>query len=344
MDLDSKNLPSLGELVLRKRKWRAAARLLAIIGASVTTLFCVDFLWPLFLPADYTNPAIAKFVTSDSFNKNTGVFFESLKKYNNREPGEAIKKPDDFYVVDNSNYCLLISFHYHLIKTESDESAADSINPQYHYDPNISIKIYWPQLAGIIAIIFFEILFTLFLLRKDHKAEIDSEEKILNNYFDIEKYFQKTPTVVESQLGSSDGSSASRQSDYVHTTRIAELRALPAPKLDPKRLIRLLEELNNAHAAACYMATAMLVRAITDHVPPVFGMGNFAEVASNYAGGKSFKGSMQHLQNSLRNIADAHLHTQIRKSESLPTEPQVDFRGDLDVLLGEVVRVLNTSP
>jgi hypothetical protein len=46
------------------------------------------------------------------------------------------------------------------------------------------------------------------------------------------------------------------------------------------------------------------------------------------------------LDRSLRNIADAHLHVQIRTSEVLPTGPQVDFRADLDVLLSEVVRVL----
>ena len=66
----------------------------------------------------------------------------------------------------------------------------------------------------------------------------------------------------------------------------------------------------------------------------------FPEVANNYQCEKSFRGSMQHLDKSLRNIADAHLHIQIRSSEVLPTGPQVDFRADLDVLLGEVVRVL----
>lgn len=135
-----------------------------------------------------------------------------------------------------------------------------------------------------------------------------------------------------------------RQFDYVHATRINELQALPSTNLDATRLIRLLQELNAVHAASCHMATAMLVRAITDHIPPVFGMRNFGEVASNYSGGSSFKGSMQHLQHSLRNIADAHLHVQMRRSEVLPTEHQVDFRSDLDVLIGEVVRLLRMSP
>ena len=56
-----------------------------------------------------------------------------------------------------------------------------------------------------------------------------------------------------------------------------------------------------------------------DHIPPLFGFNSFNEVANNY-GGKSFRGNMQHLQNSLRNIADNHLHSHIRKNEILPNK------------------------
>ena len=127
---------------------------------------------------------------------------------------------------------------------------------------------------------------------------------------------------------------------YVSPSRIAELRALTLKQWDVSRLVRLIEELNTAYAYRCHMTVAMLVRSITDHVPPVFGCKKFEEVANNYAGAKSFRGSMQNLQGSLRNIADAHLHLQIRRSETLPTEAQVDFRADIDVLLGEFVRLL----
>jgi len=49
---------------------------------------------------------------------------------------------------------------------------------------------------------------------------------------------------------------------------------------------------------------------------------------------------MAHLENSARRIADAHLHTQIRARETLPTATQVNFSNDLDVLLAEIVRIL----
>lgn len=133
---------------------------------------------------------------------------------------------------------------------------------------------------------------------------------------------------------------------YVALRRISELQSLRQTNWDVKRLVRLLEELNVAHASELHMTTAILVRAITDHVPPIFGKSNFGEVANNYSGGasadRSFKGSMQKLYGSLKHIADSHLHVQIRTSEVLPTASQVDFHQDLDVLLGEVVRLLQS--
>jgi len=83
----------------------------------------------------------------------------------------------------------------------------------------------------------------------------------------------------------------------------------------------------------------MLVRALLDHVPPVFGESEFKRVANNVVS-KSHRKSFQALDRSSRNIADAALHLQIRKREVLPTKTQVNFSTDFDVLLGELVRIL----
>ena len=85
----------------------------------------------------------------------------------------------------------------------------------------------------------------------------------------------------------------------------------------------------------------MQEKLLIDHIPPIFGCGNFSEVSNNYRGSKSFKQSMKHLQNSARSIGDAHLHTQIRNKETLPTLAQVNFHNDIDVLLSEIVRLQN---
>lgn len=121
-------------------------------------------------------------------------------------------------------------------------------------------------------------------------------------------------------------------------SRLNELRALVSAVFDFRKLVRICEELNIAFREDCYFATAMLTRALLDHVPPLFGKKTFDEVASNH-GGRSFKGTMQHLQNASRNVADGHLHQQIRKSEALPTAQQVNCGQQLDALLEEIVRI-----
>lgn len=133
---------------------------------------------------------------------------------------------------------------------------------------------------------------------------------------------------------------------YVSPDRIASLQAISNSKWDYARLVELCREINVAANNRSHMSTAMLLRTVLNHVPPVLGYDTFAEVANNYGSAKSqksFKASMQRLQNSLRNIADMHLHSPIRSREDVPTATQVDFAADLDVLLGEVIRVSRTK-
>ena len=127
---------------------------------------------------------------------------------------------------------------------------------------------------------------------------------------------------------------------FIHSDRIQELKGIVNPEYDLSRLIRLLEELNLAYTnRLLYVLCNDLSSNILDHIPPLFGFNSFNEVANNY-GGKSFRGNMQHLQNSLRNIADNHLHSHIRKNEILPNKNQVNFTNDFDVLLSEITRLL----
>jgi hypothetical protein len=135
-------------------------------------------------------------------------------------------------------------------------------------------------------------------------------------------------------------SQAARKDFYVDPQRIIQLQSIKVDDWDLKRLVRLLYELNIAHGHEMHMATAMLVRAITDHVAPILRCKNFSEVANQYAAPRSFSDQMKQLDTSLRKVADSFLHQQIRRSEVLPLGPQVDFRAAVDVLLSEIVRVL----
>ncbi|MBY3122634.1 hypothetical protein HFN65_25545 [Rhizobium laguerreae] len=126
--------------------------------------------------------------------------------------------------------------------------------------------------------------------------------------------------------------------NFVDPVRLDQLRAISGGQHDPSRLARMCEEINSAWRSGCTISVAMLARAIIDHVPPVFGSQTFAQVSSQMP--RSIRGNFQHIQDSLRHIADGALHTHIRARETIPTAVQVDFRQSFDVLLGEVVRHL----
>ncbi len=174
------------------------------------------------------------------------------------------------------------------------------------------------------------------LYRQDEWAKV--KERIV----EILQICRRELEIMSAQFSQSPLASSTKSFGYVSATRIQELKSIKSKRVDLTKLIRLCEELNTAHANELNLATAMLLRAILDHVPPIFSKASFKEVASGYSG-KSFKDTMQHLENGARKIADSHLHLQVRKKEVLPTSLQVNFSQYLDVLLAEVIAILQTE-
>jgi hypothetical protein len=163
--------------------------------------------------------------------------------------------------------------------------------------------------------------------------------KVKDRIVEILQICRRELEIMSAQSSQSPIASLAETFGYVSAIRIQELKAIRSGRVDLTKLIKLCEELNIAHANDLNLATAMLLRAILDHVPPIFSKALFKEVASSY-GGKSFKDTMHHLENGARKIADSHLHVQIRKKEVLPTSLQVNFSQYLDVLLAEVIAIL----
>lgn len=130
---------------------------------------------------------------------------------------------------------------------------------------------------------------------------------------------------------------------YVSQIRIEELKKIKNENFDLIKLVKLCEELNDAYRLENYYTVGMLVRTVMNHVPPIFSQPNFDSVVNQYKSNgnvKSFRESMEHLEKSNRKIADSYVHSIVRNQEVLPTAIQVDFRQGLDVLLGEIVRIL----
>jgi len=130
---------------------------------------------------------------------------------------------------------------------------------------------------------------------------------------------------------------------YINESRIEELNNLKNSNFDLSKLIQLCKEVNSSSALNNFFAVGSLIRAIVDHIPPIFSFKSFEEVANNYKSQndvKSFKASMLHLNNSMKHIGHSILHSQIREKESLPNDTQIDCKRDLDRLLAEIIRIL----
>ncbi len=129
------------------------------------------------------------------------------------------------------------------------------------------------------------------------------------------------------------------KTSFVAPRRLNDLRASSSQEFDLSRMIRLCEEINACYENGCYSAVAILARAVLDHVPPVFGVADFHQVANNIVTG-SLKKSLATLDRTARNIADDTLHRHIRRKEVVPTQATVAFAAEFDVLLAEITRRL----
>jgi hypothetical protein len=126
---------------------------------------------------------------------------------------------------------------------------------------------------------------------------------------------------------------------YIDNKLILSLVELKSNKYDLTKLIKMCKELNDNYSLNNYVSCGMLIRAILDHVPPIFNKKSFKEVSNNY-GTKSFRDIVSPLENTARKISDSYLHNFIRKKELLPGKTQIDFQPNMDVLLTEIIRIL----
>lgn len=128
---------------------------------------------------------------------------------------------------------------------------------------------------------------------------------------------------------------------FVSQSRLDEIAKLDHTNFDCTRLACMLSELNECAERKNAHATIMLIRAILDHVPPAFGFGSFAEVASNYGGGgSSFKKSLERLDKHAREVANRLLHMPIRGKEVAPQMNEVSFGPELETMLAEFCRLM----
>ena len=126
---------------------------------------------------------------------------------------------------------------------------------------------------------------------------------------------------------------------YIDKNTLLRLSRIESDNFDLSRLISLCNELDDNYSLGNYHSCAMLLRAILDHIPPIFGKTSFADVCAQH-GGKSFKDITRPLNETAKKISDDYLHTQISKKVLAVTKTQVSFQANLDMLLNEAAAIL----
>lgn len=133
-----------------------------------------------------------------------------------------------------------------------------------------------------------------------------------------------------------------RNISYLDKHTLLRLTKIENEKFDLSRLIAFCKELDDNYSLGNYYSCAMILRAILDHIPPIFDKSSFDDVYSKY-GGKSFKDIVKPLNETARKIGDNYLHTQIDKKVIQITKTQVDFQANIDFLLNEVAKILEND-
>jgi len=146
--------------------------------------------------------------------------------------------------------------------------------------------------------------------------------------------------LLNSVLGKATSGKHIESGQFVSTDRIEKMGNLSHSEFDLKKLIKLLEELNLVYGLNLVYATGMVVRAIIDHIPPIFGFKNFETFASQYScpgNARSFKNQMMQLTN-MKDASDSAIHSHVRRKESIPDMIQFKKQTEIDALLQEIIR------
>jgi len=100
------------------------------------------------------------------------------------------------------------------------------------------------------------------------------------------------------------------------------------------KLLRLLGELNDNHARKNHYSSAMLIRGILDHIPPLLGYTTFDEVANNYPWSQTDKKYMKALLD-FKNEGDDALHTVISNEQDFLAMDTLPSSNRINTLLQE---------
>jgi hypothetical protein len=158
------------------------------------------------------------------------------------------------------------------------------------------------------------------------QAMLDEQEPLkIESIYDVyssKAYLDAISSDIASDLENTEMSETGSRTPVISPVLIKALREAKPNSFDASRLAEYCREINSGFAHGNLISCILLMRAVLNHVPPVFGHTDFSQVVANV--GRSLKDSFEHLDESLRKIGDLYTHQHIRKKDHLPTPGQVE--------------------
>jgi len=104
-------------------------------------------------------------------------------------------------------------------------------------------------------------------------------------------------------------------------------------------LIRMCSEINSCFLQGHLLATLLVMRALLNYVPPIFGCKSFSSVAAQSP--VSLKEQFETLEEGLRKVADYQTHRTMKPGDCYPSRAQVEpYKPAFELLIDEVIRTL----
>ncbi len=174
-------------------------------------------------------------------------------------------------------------------------------------------------------------------------ASVDLDPQHITDAYDLRADLIPVIDVVRQKATDpSWGNQAPTSKEFVDSALVARVASLGAQSFNLAKLIRFTVELNENYSCGNYLSCALLIRAIINHVPPLFGQRTFTQVVAS--AGKSVKAILRQLEEGARDIGDLHTHEIVDGYSSPPTKNQIEpYKPPLEVLYKEIERRLGSG-
>lgn len=133
------------------------------------------------------------------------------------------------------------------------------------------------------------------------------------------------------------------ESVYINPDIIKALKNTNSVKWDLTKLIALLEEVNSSYKLGNYYSCIFILRAILDHIPPVFSQNNIQGLVNNYPWSNSKHATMRKKMEKLLdfyNTGHIKIHTPISKKKQYVDSADLPESSNFNLLLEEMISQL----